>query len=102
MIKPERILAAFSYTGNTDRHDLALGGTEGTGVGFHKGTMAEHLPASGWFTIPASAGPDNLCEPPCELVLSLLKETRTRVEDPDLSGVVWGRGRETPGYPISD
>jgi len=27
-----------------------------------------------------------------DLVLSLLKEIRTRVEDPDLSGVVWGLG----------
>jgi len=24
--------------------------------------VGEHLPASGWFTIPAKAGPDNLCE----------------------------------------
>ena len=43
--------------------------------------------------IAAKAGPDNLCES------RSLAGTRMRVEDPDLSGVVWGLGEENPRLP---
>ena len=62
-------------SGYSDRHDHAKGVTNGTRLSICQRTVGEHLPASARFIIRLRLG--NLCEPPCNLVGSLLKETRT-------------------------